>query len=467
MLRNHSESLHSTMVAIDVAVSGIVLMMLLSFPFAAGAEAWQLTPSLLTCALVACLAWPVAAEQFGLYRSQRRSPFDDLIWRLVLAGMCSTGALAAAVYLLGTPLGPRFAAMFGAAQFSLLTFERVIVLSALRVARRFGRNTRNVLIVGSGARAADAKRRIELQRHWGLRVVGFLDDADVPISPEIDPARVRKLVDVRGILRDEVIDEVIVAVPRSLFEQIMPVVAACGEAGVPFTVLSDFFGDHLPPPQVARFGPLTALRFARVHHPQASLAIKRGIDLVLGSALLVATLPVIAVAALAIRATSPGSVFFLQTRSGLFGRRFRMIKLRTMVDDAEARRESLAHLNAMTGPVFKIHDDPRVTPVGRWLRRFSIDELPQLWNVVRGEMSLVGPRPALPAEVVDYSTFERRRLSMRPGLTCLWQVGGRNLVSDFEDWVRLDLEYIDTWSLGLDARILLRTIPAVMFGTGY
>ena len=182
--------------------------------------------------------------------------------------------------------------------------------------------------------------------------------------------------------------------------------------------------------------------------------------------LLIATAPVIAMAGLLIRATSPGPIFFQQLRSGLNGRQFQVLKLRTMCVNAEEQQESLRHLNEMDGPVFKLHDDPRITRIGRILRRYSVDELPQLWNVLTGDMSLVGPRPAIPHEVAQYETFERRRLSMRPGLTCSWQVGGRNEVSKFDEWVQMDLEYIDTWSLGNDARILLSTIPAVFRGTG-
>jgi lipopolysaccharide/colanic/teichoic acid biosynthesis glycosyltransferase len=172
------------------------------------------------------------------------------------------------------------------------------------------------------------------------------------------------------------------------------------------------------------------------------------------------------VAALAVKATSDGGAFFAQIRCGKHGRPFRMWKLRSMVHDAEQRKAELIDHNEMDGPVFKMQDDPRVTPVGRWLRRFSIDELPQFWNVLRGDMSLVGPRPPVPHEVAEYETFDRRRLSMRPGITCIWQVNGRNEIANFNDWVKLDLEYIDTWSLWLDVKILTQTVLAVVRGSG-
>jgi exopolysaccharide biosynthesis polyprenyl glycosylphosphotransferase len=208
-----------------------------------------------------------------------------------------------------------------------------------------------------------------------------------------------------------------------------------------------------------------ALSFGVVHHSRSALFLKRVLDVVCASALLLLLSPVLAIAAIASKLDSAGPVLFRQKRCGLNGRIFDVLKLRSMHVDAEMRRAELVALNEMDGPVFKIRNDPRVTRVGRWLRRLSVDELPQLWNVVRGEMSLVGPRPPIPGEVDEYDVAQRRRLSMRPGITCLWQVEGRNTIG-FTEWVQLDLDYIDRWSLLLDFTILLRTLPAVVKGTG-
>jgi exopolysaccharide biosynthesis polyprenyl glycosylphosphotransferase len=246
---------------------------------------------------------------------------------------------------------------------------------------------------------------------------------------------------------------------------IAPVVAYCSAAGIPVTMPTDIFGDYFPPPRVSRFGSTAALSFAPVHHSHSMLLLKRGIDIVGAAIGLILAAPLLAVAAVAIKLSSPGPVLFRQSRSGLHGRPFDMLKLRTMYRDAEERIEELLHLNEMDGPVFKIREDPRITPVSRFLRRYSIDEVPQLWNVLTGDMSLVGPRPPIPAEVARYETSERRRLSMRPGLTCLWQINGRNSLA-FAEWVKLDLEYIDGWSLAADFKILVKTVPAVLRGTG-
>jgi exopolysaccharide biosynthesis polyprenyl glycosylphosphotransferase len=358
-----------------------------------------------------------------------------------------------------------FPLAWGAAQLALLVPLRLGVVVALRLVRTRGRNYRNVVIVGSGQRAQAVHLAIQENPAWGLRVISFVDDVAVPADPDSVVLDVHKLDDLPLLFRDHVIDEVIVACPRSMLASIGSVVDTCAEAGVPVTLPTDLFGDHLPPPRVTQFDSIAALNFAPVHHSSTKLAVKRSIDIVCSGIGIAALSPVIGLAALLIRRSSPGPVLFRQRRCGLNGREFEMLKLRSMYIDAEERKAELEHLNEMDGPVFKIQDDPRVTPVGRFLRKWSIDEIPQLWNVFRGDMSLVGPRPPVPSEVWRYEHFQRRRLSMRPGITCLWQVGGRNGIG-FAEWVKLDLEYIDSWSLRTDLKILLRTLPAVLRRSG-
>jgi len=298
-----------------------------------------------------------------------------------------------------------------------------------------------------------------------LRVIGFVDECDTPIDPSLFNAKLFKLESIPDLMRETVIDRLIIAYPRSKLSMLAPVVSVCASAGIPFTMLSDLFGDYLPPPRVTRFGSLAALDFAPVHHSPALLAIKRTIDVVGSALLLTLTMPILALAALAIYLEDGKPILFHQIRCGLNGRTFLMLKLRTMCVDAEKLKSGLASLNEADGPVFKLRKDPRITRVGAVLRNFSLDELPQLWNVFLGDMSLVGPRPPIPSEVAEYQTFERRRLSMRPGITCIWQVSGRSNIG-FDRWVELDVKYIDSWSLGLDVLILLQTIPAVFRGDG-
>lgn len=470
MLRHYSEQLRQLLLLVDVllcaAVFGLAVVALergaLGAPNGPAPDPWQLG----ALGLVSILSWPILLEHWRLYVSRREGEFLPVLRDLGAAGLAATVLLGASAFLLGAPVSPAFPLLCAGGQLLVLGGLRVLLFGGLRVARRAGRNYRNVLILGSGPRAHAVGERIGLHPEWGLRILGYVDESDVPNDARIPSEAIRKIVDIPDLLRDEVVDEMIVACPRAMLAEIGPVVQACGQAGVPITILADLFGDYLPAPRVRHFDSLAALSFAPVHHSPGHLAVKRALDVVLGTVGIVLAAPIIGAAALAIRLTSSGPVFFGQVRCGLNGRHFTMWKLRTMDADAESRLKDLVHLNEMDGPVFKIRNDPRVTRVGHFLRRTSLDELPQFWNVVRGDMSLVGPRPPVPQELAQYRTTDRRRISMRPGLTCLWQVCGRNDVAAFSDWVKLDLEYIDTWSLGNDLRILLRTIPAVLRGSG-
>ena len=468
MLRTRARLLHRLLLGLDILIGAFSFVGLLALPtLRPGLSAEQVAvPSLLALGLVASLAWPFTLDLLDLYRSQRRTSLPRHVAQLAGVGLVVTGVMALVAAATAAPVAPVFPFALGALQMLLVGGSRAVGHLGLRVLRRSGRNYRNVLVVGSGPRALEVRSVLDGHPEWGLRLVGFLDETDSPVVEGIEPEEVHKLMDLPRLLKDEVIDEVIVACPRSMLSTIAPVVSVCAAAGVPITLLSDVFGDYLPAPKVTSFGALAALNFAPVHHSRSQLVLKRAIDVVTSSAALLVFAPVIAVAAIAIKRTSPGPLFFRQIRCGLHGRRFEMLKLRTMVPDAEARRAEILAMNEMDGPVFKIKDDPRITPVGRVLRRWSIDELPQLWNVLVGDMSLVGPRPPIPSEVIQYETSDRRRLSMRPGLTCLWQVEGRNTIG-FAQWVKLDLLYIDTWSVVQDLKILLKTIPAVVRGTGH
>jgi len=467
MLRQLDQSLRASVLVLDVVLSAIAFVGILAL---AGRESTALLSQpdslkLIVLGLVASLVWPVMLLSTVAERATRQVGVAALIAQIFTAGTVSVAVVAAVSYAIRAPVLPTVLVLCVAAQFAVVGLFRVSVLVALRLARQRGRDSRNVLIAGSGPRARHVQHLIELHPEWGYRVAGFVDESGYPVDPEIPPTQVHKLIELPGLLHDCVIDEVIAACPRSVFGSLGSVVGVCAEAGVPVTILSDIFGDYVPPPRITEFGTLAALKFSPVHHNRLKLRLKRAFDVVGSGALLVLAAPPIVVAAVAIKATSSGPVFFHQIRCGRYGHHFKMLKLRTMVIDAEEKQAALLGLNEMQGPVFKIKADPRITSVGRLLRRWSIDELPQLWNVFRGDMSLVGPRPPVPMEVERYETRDRRRLSMRPGITCLWQVGGRNKIG-FDDWVRLDIKYIDSWSLINDFKILLRTIPAVLRGTG-
>ena len=466
MLKDHSRDFESLLQSSVAVVGALVFAVLISLPGASTSTASQLSiPRLFALGVVAALVWPVLFRQLGLY--SWRTPFGrgGVVLAFGSAATLSTLVIGATAFLVSAPVPGAFPALCGLVQTFAAMILRAVVFTAMHWLWPHSRHTRNVLIVGSGPRAAYVRGVIERTPGQDRAIVGFIDDGAPPGGPSVPPQQIYKLSDMIELMRDQVIDEVIVACPRGMLPTIVSIVDACAAAGVPITLLADIFGDFLPAPQVQRLGALPALSFAPVHQNAAKLAVKRLIDILGATVGLVLVAPVLLLAALAIRLGSRGPVLFQQTRCTLNGRHFSMLKLRTMTADADEHKLQLGHLNEMDGPTFKISNDPRSTTVGRLLRRSSLDELPQLWNVLRGDMSLVGPRPQLPSEVFEYRTFERRRLSMRPGLTCIWQVSGRNKIR-FEDWVRLDLEYIDTWSLSKDFLILLRTIPAVLTGAG-
>ena len=462
MSSDSPEELHPLVQGMDLLVAGSVFVGVVVL---AGRGTALEMRALWPLGAVAAGVWPLGLQLVSLERARGRQGLAGPFGRLAVVALLAVLVEPAAAFLLRAPV-PRWLPLVSAgAQGAALAGLRGLTAGWVASLRRGAHRVRNVLIAGSGPRAAYVADVIARNPAWGLRVVGFVDRREglrpiaVPGEQLFDPSSIDEL------LCDQVIDEMIVACPRSKLDGFLPVVDRATAAGVPITLLSDIFGDLLPAPRVERFGTLPALSFAPVHHPPAALAVKRLLDIAGASLGLLLAAPILAAAALAIKSSSPGPVLFRQVRCSLHGRHFVMPKLRTMALEAEGRREELEARNEMDGPVFKIREDPRVTRIGRLLRRTSLDELPQLWSVLKGDMSLVGPRPPLPVEVAAYRTFERRRLSMRPGLTCLWQVSGRNEIG-FEDWVRLDLEYIDTWSLAGDLRILARTLPAVLTGRG-
>ena len=465
MLRSRADRFHKLVLGLDVALAAAGIAGAVRLAGGSPAAMVDHLESLLLVALLGVAIWPLSLDALGLYESQRRRSIVQVAARIGVALALAAVVLNLAVAVILPSVGPAFATVAVALQFALIASSRIAIHAGLRVARMLGRNYRHVLIVGSGPRARLAASLIDEHPAWGQRVVGLLDEYDTPVDASFIGVPIHKLQELPNLMRRVVIDEVIVACPRSMLSAIAPAIATCAAVGIPVTMLSDVFGDLMPQPRVAEFGMHPALSFAVVHHSRAALLFKRFMDVICATALLLLLSPVIAIAAIAIKLDSAGPVLFRQKRCGLNGRHFNVLKLRSMYLDAEKRRAELAALNEMDGPVFKIRNDPRITPVGRLLRRLSIDELPQLWNVVRGEMSLVGPRPPIPGEVDEYDVRQRRRLSMRPGITCLWQVEGRNTIG-FTEWVQLDLAYIDRWSLLLDIKILLRTLPAVVRGTG-
>jgi exopolysaccharide biosynthesis polyprenyl glycosylphosphotransferase len=341
-------------------------------------------------------------------------------------------------------------------------------LTLVWLSKRTGRDSadmRSVLIVGTGPEAVEVRNKLKAHSELGMRVVGHLPGPN-PAPMAIEQALLLgTLHDLKRIVEDRVVDDVVFAIPVVESLSCEQEIGWCEEVGVTVHLRADLVRTLFARMYPTDLDGTPMLTVSATPRQPGALLVKRVTDLLGSAAALVLLSPVFAVTAFLVKATSPGPVFFTQERVGLNGRKFKLYKFRSMYRDAEARRAALAGRNEMSGPVFKIKDDPRITAVGKWMRRFSIDELPQFWNVLAGDMSLVGPRPPIPEEVKKYERWQRRRLSMKPGITCLWQVSGRNAI-DFEDWMRLDLAYIDTWSLRLDVQILLRTVPVVLTARG-
>jgi exopolysaccharide biosynthesis polyprenyl glycosylphosphotransferase len=400
------------------------------------------------------------------YTSRRTVALHDEVWEVVQVVGIGTLALAAAGWLLRLDFVSRpFLVLFGCINLALLLAEKMALRQIARHVRRRGFNYRTLLLVGINPRSEEVANIIQAHPHWGLKVLGFVAPngsypdrvAGLPVLGAAD--------DLPNILQEEVVDEVIFVLSRRQLEEFEESFLLCSELGIRARVALYF--PHMKARVVLEeLEGIPLLTFTNTPLAPFPMFIKRLLDVVVSAAALAVLAVPLLLIALAIKLSSRGPVLFKQLRCGLNGRRFTLLKFRTMYLGAEGKLDEVAHLNEVKGPAFKARHDPRATHVGRLLRRLSIDELPQLFNVLLGHMSLVGPRPPLPEEVARYERWQRRRLSMKPGLTGLWQVSGRAGLDDFNRWIALDLAYIDQWSLWLDLKIILRTIPAVLSAQG-
>ena len=384
------------------------------------------------------------------------------------ARQCGYGVLCLIVfeYVFRLDLSRFFLVLFSAYAWVLLLLFRLMAGRVVGVIRREFAAPHYVMVVGTGVRAVRLARGLEQSSEYGIRLRGFLSESPAgPAEIQLRASyKVLPIGDLQSILRQHVVDEVIFAVGSESLAELEEVFLMCDDEGVRTRVAVDFFPHVNSTVSLDRFGETPLLTFSAAPDDEIRLLLKRMMDVAIAAAGLVVLAPWMTAIAILVRLTSPGPAIFRQVRCGLNGRLFLFYKFRSMVENAEELKKDLEHLNVRE-TVFKIPDDPRLTGIGRFLRKFSIDEWPQLWNVLRGDMSLVGPRPAVPGEVEQYKRWQRRRLRMRPGLTCLWAISGRDNV-DFETWMKLDMQYIDTWSLALDWKILLQTIPRVLTGRG-
>lgn len=403
--------------------------------------------------VIIMLVTPFLLEIQGFYNRPLIASRRRTAWQLFKGCTLAVIVVVFAMYLTKEELARWVPPLFGGIGFCLIMAKEELVRLVMETKAGQAQFKKRFILVGT----LEDTRRLgtQLPVAEGIEIVDRLN---------LNETSIEQLVD---LLHTHSANGVILSAKHTYFGQVEKAIQACELEGVEAWLLADFFNTQLSQTLLDDFYGRPMLIFRSTPEYSWQATVKEAFDRVTALVMLVLLLPLYLVVTVLIKLTSPGPVLFRQLRSGLNGRPFTMLKFRSMVSDADQRKHELEALNEMDGPVFKVTDDPRVTPIGRFLRRHSIDELPQLFNVLRGEMSLVGPRPLPVDEVQRFDDFaHRRRLSVKPGMTCLWQVSGRNNVTDFKDWVRLDLEYIDNWSLWLDFKILVRTIPVVFSGTG-
>jgi len=404
----------------------------------------------------------------GAYNSMRTKTSVQITWLVMKAAGLTAVFLSMEMFIFKLTFVSRmFFIMFMVVSTFLLLTKKLIVFYVAQVARKKGYNYRRLIIVGTGSRAANLIRAIKGHPEWGFKIRALLDYEDSLIGKSVEGIQVTGTIDnLQEMLLDKTTDEVIFLVPRSALDKVEKALCVCETLGIRSAVGTDLFKLKLAKLRQAELNSTPFIIFEVTPINNFSLFFKNVFDVVASFFGLILLSPIFLIVAALIKITSRGPIFFLQRRMGLNGRKFVLCKFRTMYKDAHKKRFDMEKYNESDGPVFKIKKDPRITPIGKFLRKYSVDELPQLINVLMGSMSLVGPRPPLPKEVIKYEPWQRRRLSMKPGITCLWQVSGRNKIG-FAKWMELDLEYIDRWSLSLDFYILIRTTFVVLQGTGY
>lgn len=469
MLRQQAKLFSRISKGIDVAILVASLYLAYLFRIASDSRppdfteyAWLL--------IVAIPTWLYLLDKQGLYASFRRMSSFNILTRMINVHVFGGFVCAAAIFLFHFENYSRL--IYGGfllLAFLLLTVERIIMRKLLGCFRAKGYNTRNLLIIGTQEKAKKIQQVIEDHKDWGLRISGVLQaDESKPLTSEFRGVPVlgyaRELIEVCKRVQ---IDEVVFCLSKDQIVDVEDNLRALEELGITMRVVLDVFECEFAKRTFGTFhDEIPVLTFHTKCLDPQQLLVKRLLDIfgaLVGLAITALAFPFIA---WALRRDDPGPIFFGQERVGENGRIFKCWKFRSMYVDAEERKKDLMAQNEMKGAIFKIKNDPRITPIGHFLRKTSLDELPQFWNVLKGEMSLVGTRPPTPAEVEQYENWHRRRISIKPGITGLWQVSGRNQITDFDEVVRLDLQYIDTWSLWSDIRILLRTIKVLVTGHG-
>jgi len=413
--------------------------------------------------------WHIIFSFMDLYQSKRiGNRYLEYLDILKCSSLVSLSVLATGVIFIAETLNISFVLTFWITTSLFMILGRTVIREILSVFRKKGKNQRNIIIVGSGKRAYQFATIILRRKKLGYRLIGFVDDEwhGNEILMNLCP-RLGNLKEIPEILNNHIVDEVTISLPvKSYYDNIEEIIAYCEEQGIIVRLLADVFTVSFSKSKLSKLDEIQVLTLHSAPYDDPRIVVKRAFDVIFTSIMLILLSPLFLTVAILIELKTKGSIFFVQERVGYNKRIFKVLKFRTMVENAEALLPSLEHLNEADGAAFKIKDDPRITKLGKFLRKTSIDELPQLINVLKGDMSLVGPRPL---QLRDYlalgANWQKRRFSMMPGITCFWQITGRNNVN-FSKWMELDMEYIDKWSLWLDLKILWKTIPTIITGKG-
>jgi exopolysaccharide biosynthesis polyprenyl glycosylphosphotransferase len=428
----------------------------------------HLTSDLYWIAAGFCAVWVIVFSKMNAYTYQRFTSLRHEIVIVLKASLIGTLAIFFAIFALRVGYIARtYVCIFFMSNATCLMLEKIVIFRVAKKFREKGRNRKRVIVVGNGVTAHNFVKTTEANLGWGLDIVGVVafNGKERPEEfygkPLLGDASAME-----DILHNHHVDEVVICASAKELGQTEVVFNVCEREGVQVRLNSDFFGRLAKRVSVDNVYGLPIISFTTVPDNEWLLYTKRLVDIVVSFIALIIFAPALLLIAVLIKLTSPGPVFYRWNVIGFNKKPFASWKFRTMVVDADEIKGQLMERNEMSGPVFKIKDDPRITSIGKILRKYSLDELPQLWSVLKGDMSLVGPRPAGPHELVLYQSWQRRKLSIKPGITCLWQASGRNDICDFNEWCVLDLQYIDNWSLLLDFKILLQTVRAVLRGTG-
>jgi exopolysaccharide biosynthesis polyprenyl glycosylphosphotransferase len=475
MFSRFSRNIAFTCVLNDVAATTAAFVLAFLIRLWAGQDDWQRAGPIhlfrlyLPVLLAAVVIFPLLGYILGAYKQVELRRPREIATDIVKMAALGLLTLFSALFLLqGHFVSRSFLFLFAVLQFLLLGTSRWLLLIGGTWLRSRPEQRRHFIIVGSGNGAAEVATLLEAGERFGLSLLGFIHIGN---EPPTSPAGLRRAYSVLPkeqlvkMLHNRIVDEVVFAVEKEELLELEPLMQQCEQEGVRIRIQLDFLPKGFSHIFVEHLAHVPLLTLASTPQNDFALLFKRTVDVILSILSLVVLSPLFLFLALLVKLTSKGPVLFRQIRCGIGGRQFVLLKFRSMVVDADELLADLSALNEAEAPLFKMRNDPRCTKLGRWMRMFSMDELPQLWNILRGDMSLVGPRPPLPQEVEQYQPWQRRRLRMRPGLTCLWALEGRSQLR-FERLTRLDLLYIDNWSVWLDLKILIKTIPTVLSGRG-